>query len=278
MNEKSPIPKISVVMPIYNEERFLDESMQSVLNQTFKDFEFIIINNCSEDNSLNIIKSYKDKRITFINNKKNLGTSKSINKGLKIARGKYIAIFCGDDVSHPKRLSVEFNYLENNPHIFLVGSSAVYINEHGKEIRRFRKYDNYKMLAWRLRKSCSIVLPSIMFRNEDIPSNSDKEDWDDYNFYFELLKKGKNLTNLPDFLVKHRVHTNSASVYDRKKYERSVDEVLEKFKELEDNTNFFNKIYYSIKLFFHYIRTRGEKRILTFFSFYVLVNFAFNII
>ena len=254
------VPKISVVMSVYNEEKFLDESIQSILNQTFKDFEFIIMNNNSEDNSLNIMKSYKDKRIKIINNKKNLGAINSVNKGFKIAKGEYIAFFCGDDVSHPKRLEIEFNYLENNPYIFLVGSSAVYINENGKEIRRFRKYNNYKMLAWRLRKSCSIIFPSIMFRNENVSLDPNVL-VDDHNLYFNLLKRGKNLTNLPDFLIKYRVHAGSASVYDREKYGGGVDKVLGKFKELEDNTSFFNKINYSIKLLFHYIRTRKEKRI-----------------
>jgi len=76
-------PKISVIMTAYNEEKFLDESVQSILNQTFKDFEFIIINNGSEDNSLKIIKNYKDKRIKVINKNKNVGTSRAINTGLK---------------------------------------------------------------------------------------------------------------------------------------------------------------------------------------------------
>ena len=265
MKSKTPYPRISVVLPVYNGEKYLNESVQSILNQTLKDFEFIIINDSSTDNTLKIIKNYKkrDKRIILINNKINKGASESLNLGLEKANGKYIACFCADDISHPKRLSIESNYLEKNPSIFLVGSSGIYIDENGKEIRRFRKYDNYRMLAWRLRKSCSIIFPSIMFRNEKIvffnkyfgPAN-------DYNLYFELLKKRKNLTNLPNFLVKIRVHRNSMSIYANKEQENSMNMILEKFKKLKENVGFFEKIYYSLLLLFHYVKTINEKRII----------------
>lgn len=258
-------PKISVIMPVYNGEKFLEEGVNSILNQTFKDFEFIIINDCSKDNTPNMLKKLKDKRIRIINNKENRGVSKSLNIGLENAKGKYIACFCVDDIFHPKRLEVEYNYLEKNPHIFLVGSSAVYIDEKGNEIRRFRKYDDYKMLAWRLRKSCSIVFSSILFRNEK--SNFFDGNFGgsavDYNFYFELLKKGKNLTNISPFLVKFRVHSGSQSVYKNKEQERLRKKILEKFKELKDNTSLLDKIYFSLKLIPHYIRTMNEKRIKT---------------
>jgi len=258
-------PKISVIMPVYNEETFLEESMNSILNQNFKDFEFIIINDCSTDNTLKILKKFqkKDKRIVLINNKKNMGTSKSLNIGLKKAKGKYISCFCADDISHTKRFAIQFNYLEKNPHIFLVGSSAVYINEKGVETRRFRKYDDYKMLAWRLRKSCGIVFSSIIFRNEGM--HFFDEDFGapavDYNFYFELLKKGKNLTNISPFLVKFRMHSEGMSTYRNREQERLRDNVLDKFKNLKDNTSLLEKMYFSIKLLIHHAKTMNEKKL-----------------
>jgi len=86
-------PQISIVMPVYNAEEFLEESIKSILNQTFRDFEFIIVNDGSADNSLKIIKKYKkkDKRIVLINNKKNIGLQKTLNRGMKVAKGKYMA-------------------------------------------------------------------------------------------------------------------------------------------------------------------------------------------
>lgn len=254
-------PKISVVMPVFNGEKFLDESVSSILNQTFRDFEFILINDGSTDNTLKIIRKYmkNDKRILLINNKKNKGSWRTINIGLKMAKGKYIAFFCADDISHLKRLEIQFNYLKKHPKIFLVGCSAIYIDEEGKEIRRFRKYDNYKILAWRLRKSCSLVFPSIMLRNEGIFF---LDEYFEYHTYYKLLKNGKNLTNLPNFLVKYRVHLNSESVYDKERQKYLREEVLKKFEELEDNTALFEKLTYSIRLFFHYIKTMNEKKII----------------
>ena len=244
-------------MSVYNEEKFLKESINSILNQTFKDWELIIINDKSTDNSLKIIKKYKkkDKRIVLINLKKNLGCPDSRNEGLKIAKGKYIAVLDGDDVSFPRRLEVEFNYLEKNSHIFLVGSSTIYIDEDGKEIRRFRKFDDYELLAWRLPQSCSIVHPSIMFRNEGLIYDNYFKGASDYKFYLDLLSKGKNLTNLPEFLTKYRLHSNSMSISNKEIQSRLNDEAIEQV----DFKNKF-KIRFLFKLFIHYLKTRNEKR------------------
>ncbi|MBU2612466.1 MAG: glycosyltransferase [Nanoarchaeota archaeon] len=253
-------PIISVLMPVYNGEKYLKESIESILNQTFKDFELVIVNDGSTDGSLKIMKSYqkKDKRIKIINTRNNLGVIGALNTGLKKIKTKYVASFNQDDISHPKRLEIEFDYLEKNPHIFLVGSSAVYIDEQGKEIRRFRKYDDYKLLAWRLRKSCSIVYPSIMFRNKGVVFDDHYE----YNLYYKLLKRGENLTNLPQFLVKYRVHNNAMSTYDKKNQDLLFEEVVEKFNGLKNEINFLQKIYFSLKVLFHHIKTIKEKKIL----------------
>lgn len=258
MNKKKKMkPKISVVMSVYNEEKFLDESIQSILNQTFKDFELIIINDKSTDNSLKIIKKYmkKDKRIKLINTKENKGCPGSRNEGLKVAEGKYVAILDGDDVSSMERLEVQYNYLERNPPIYLVGSSAIYIDENGKEIRRFRKYNDYKLLAWRLPRSCGIVHPSIMFHNEKLIYNDYFKGASDYKFYLDLLSKGKKLTNLPQFLVKYRLHGGSMTIIDSGEQERLRDEAMA---QIDFKSDF--KIRFLFKLFFHHLKTRKEKR------------------
>lgn len=248
-------PKISVIMAVYNEEKFLKESIDSILNQTFNDFELIIINDCSTDSSLKIMKSHQDKRIRIINNNKNVGFLNSRNKALKIARGKYIAILDGDDVSLPERFKIQFNYLEMNPNIFLVGSSAIFINEKGIEISRFRKYNDYELLAWRMPVSCGILSPSVMFRNEGYVYNQGFGGAGDYDLYLRMLSDRKRLTNLPDFLVKYRVHGGSMSIYNRLKQEKYRDLIKEK--------NKFKgrfKIRFLPKLFIHYLKTYKEKR------------------
>ena len=105
-------PKISVLMPVYNGDKYLKKSINSILRQTFDDFELIIINDGSTDLSLSIIKSYQDKRIKIINNSKNIGIAYSLNKGLNKANGDYIARQDQDDISHPERFMCQVNYLK----------------------------------------------------------------------------------------------------------------------------------------------------------------------
>ncbi len=248
---------LSILMPVYNGEKFLNEAINSILNQTLKDFNFVIVNDASKDNSLKLIKEYTDKRIKLIKNKRNLGFIGSLNEGLKHIKTKYIACMNQDDISHPKRLEKEFNFLEKHPKIFLVGTSAIYIDENGKEICKFRKYNCSKMLAWRLRKSNGIIYPSIMFRNKDISFDRLHE----YGFYYRLLKRGENLTNLPEFLIKYRVHSKAISSYDKENQSYLMQEVVEKFKDIRYNLGLLRKIYFSIKLIFHHLKTMKEKKV-----------------
>jgi len=257
-------PKISVIMAVYNSEKFLGETIQSILNQTFKDFELMVINDNSTDESLKLIKKFQkiDKRIKLINGKVNIGPAGARNKGLKIAMGKYIAILDSDDISHTKRLETQYNYLEKNPHIFLVGSSAIYIDENGKEIRRFRKYNDYKMLAWRLPKSCSIIHSCVMFRNTGKFWYNEKFKYaHDYNLFLDILGKGKNLTNLPQFLIKYRVHPDSISVAKKREQEGFTDAIKERHKNLRNKVNIFSKTKYLLKSVLFYLKTFREKRV-----------------
>ncbi|MCK4553264.1 glycosyltransferase family 2 protein [Candidatus Pacearchaeota archaeon] len=212
VQNKSRKPKISVVMPVYNAEKYLDESIKSILNQTFKEFELIIINDASTDSSLKIIKKFqkKDKRVKLIKNKKNLGPAKARNKALKLAKGKYIAILDSDDICFPDRFKIQCDYLEDNPHIFLVGSSAIVIDEKGEKIGIFKKYDNYKKIKKKLTKTNCMIHPSIMFKNAgDIFYRKKFQGSEDYDLYLRLLTSEKNLTNLQDILLKYRISENS---------------------------------------------------------------------
>ncbi len=257
-------PKISVIMAVHNSEKFLRSSVESILNQTLKDLELIIINDGSSDNSSKIIKEYteKDKRIISINNLKNLGPAGTRNQGLKIAKGKYIAILDSDDISSRERLKIQYNYLEKHPNIFLVGSSAIFIDESGKIVSKFRKYDDYEVLAWRFPKSCGIIHSSVMYRNEKIFFYNEKFRYaHDYELYLHLLNSGKNLTNLPQFLVKYRVHADSISVSKHKEQVRFANLTRERHKNLRNRISFLNRSIFSVKLILFYIRTFMEKRI-----------------
>lgn len=211
-------PKISVVMTIYNAEKYLSETIESILNQSFKDFELIAVNDKSTDNSLKIIKSYmkKDKRIVLINNKRNFGPTTSLNIGLKIAEGKYIAISDHDDISLPNRLLEEYIFLEKNKDIFLVGAGAININEKGDKLSTFHPITNTKKIKDILPKNPCFYHPTIMFRNEKGVKYRDKIYYaHDRDFYLNLLSRGKKITNIPNILVKYRIHSKQLSALKR---------------------------------------------------------------
>src|SRR4051812_15533497 len=119
----SEAPKISVLLPVYNAEPYLKEAIDSVLQQTFADFELIIINDGSKDRSADIIKSYTDKRILFID-QENIGLSATLNKGIALARGEYIARQDNDDISRPERFRKQVTYLDAHPRTMLLGTAA----------------------------------------------------------------------------------------------------------------------------------------------------------
>ncbi len=123
--------KVSVIMSVYNAEDYLLPSIESILNQTYKDFEFVIINDGSKDGSEKIIKNYKDPRIKLIS-RANKGLTYSLNEGLKVAKGEFIARQDADDISELTRLQKEVEYLESHPSIGLVGSNYMHIDEAGK--------------------------------------------------------------------------------------------------------------------------------------------------
>jgi glycosyltransferase involved in cell wall biosynthesis len=124
-------PKVSVVMSVYNNESYIREAVESVLNQSFKDFEFIIINDGSTDRTREILTSYTDERIRLFD-QENRGLTISLNRGLSLAKGSYIARMDGDDISDPERFAEEVRFLEQNEKIGLIGTYAHRIDEQGR--------------------------------------------------------------------------------------------------------------------------------------------------
>lgn len=126
--------KISVVTSVYNCEKYIAATIESVIKQTFEDWEFIIINDCSSDRSAEIIRSFSDERIVFIDNKVNRGQCESLNYGISIAKGEFIARLDHDDICKPNRLEKQYEYMKKHPEVVLVGSKCnLYID--GKEIQ-----------------------------------------------------------------------------------------------------------------------------------------------
>jgi len=204
-------PKISVVMAVHNGENYLVEAIESILNQTFKEFEFIIVDDASQDKSLNIMKNYskKDKRIKIIKNKKNLRLAASLNKGLRAAKGKYIARMDADDISFPRRLEIQEDYLNKNENVFLVGGGVLNIDEKGKKLITLHPLTNSKKIMKKIINRNLLYHPTIMFRNEKGIKYRKKFLYaQDYDLYLNLVSKGKKLDNLPQILIKYRAITS----------------------------------------------------------------------
>ncbi len=202
-------------MPVYNTEKFIREAIESILHQTFKDFEFLIVNDCSKDSSLDIILSYNDPRIQLINNQKTLGTSGCLNKGLQIALGKYIARQDSDDISLPQRLEKEMNFLENNPEAGLVGTFFIAINEEGEFLQEFRPFTHSKDLKKKLLTKNPFAHGSVMFRRECIEKagnyREDLKYFEDVDLW-RRISQHFELANIPEPLYKWRLNTGSISV------------------------------------------------------------------
>lgn len=226
-------------MSVFNGAQYLEDSISSILNQSFANFEFIIIDDASEDDSSSIVKKFasQDKRIKIIKNNRNLGLTRSLNEGLKVARGKYIARQDADDLSLPERLQIQYSYLENHPEMSLIGSSAVFIDGQGKKIGHYLKKDNPQKTAQTLTRRNCILHPSIMFRNKRVYPHTKnfgvgmyREKFyyaQDYDLYLTLLTAGEKITNLPQCLIKYRYYRGSLSFKNLKIQKRFAQKARE---------------------------------------------------
>jgi len=138
-------PSISVVMPVYNCAKYVREAIESILNQTYQDFEFIIVNDGSTDNTQGILNEYanKDKRIKLIN-QSNQGIVLALNNGLSHAKGEWIARLDADDIAMPERLEQQLDYVKKRPEVVLLGSGYIVIDQYGNEIKKYRYPSNHK--------------------------------------------------------------------------------------------------------------------------------------
>ncbi|MFC1926559.1 glycosyltransferase family 2 protein [Chloroflexota bacterium] len=190
-------PQVSIVMSVYNGEKTLAECMRSVIDQTFKDFKFIIINDCSNDNSPDIIKEYakKDARISIINNKENIGLTKSLNKGIGKAKGKYIGRIDADDWWELDKLEIQMKFIESNPDYGLVGTNVIHHNEYTGEIKVEEKPENDEEIKKVLLRRSPLVHTSIIVKKSLLDKygayDEDVKYGQDYELYFRLMNRTK---------------------------------------------------------------------------------------
>lgn len=188
-------PKITVLIPVYNAEKFLNEAIDSILNQTFGDFEFIIINDASTDNSKEIILSYKDQRIRYLENIKNLGVAKTLNKGLGLAKGKYIARMDADDISYPNRLEMEYKEITKDRMVAVVASFYDVIDESGKYLYTVKGASSAEEVYYALQFRNCLGHSTVMFNKRIILNEfngyNERRDAEDYDLWLRVSKKFK---------------------------------------------------------------------------------------
>jgi glycosyltransferase involved in cell wall biosynthesis len=247
-------PLITVLMPVYNCELYVLEAVNSILNQTYAHFEFLIIDDASIDNTVSIVKRQLDSRIQLIEKPINTGYTNSLNYGLKIAKGKYIARMDGDDVSFPERLAKQVAFLETHPETVLCGTNYKIIGNNKKI--SIPETDSAIKVA--LLKGNCICHPSVMFRKEVIDRfsiiyDTSKEPAEDYDMWVRLLSYGK-LHNLEDVLLEYRLHTTQVSrkrVEEQKRTDVEMKFQLFNYLDLELNSsdiNFLNKFFNEIEI------------------------------
>lgn len=204
-------------MPVYNASLYLKEAIESILAQTYRDFEFIIINDGSTDGSLEIIGEFKDDRICVVNNKKNLGIIRSRNIGLRLAKGKYIASMDADDISLPNRFEKQLAYMEVHPETVILAARLVLINEKNEEVGIWP--EDYQCITTAdIKKTLPVVncigQPTVMMRADVVKQIGYNENFtanEDWGLWLHVLSKGYVISKLPDTLLKYRQHLQSTT-------------------------------------------------------------------
>jgi lipopolysaccharide biosynthesis glycosyltransferase len=207
-------PLVSVVMSCYNRQDYVKDAIESILNQTYTDFEFIIIDDCSTDNTAKIIKSYaeQDKRIVFIRNKRNMGICVNRRKHIELAKGKYIATMDDDDIALPQRFSEQIKFLDTHPGITVLGTFIELENPEKIKFDNWVKETDPARLAVLLNFINPLCAPSVMMRTDFLHKhaiNYNTSGTEDYFLWSQIILHGGKLGNLPKVLLRYRVHAKS---------------------------------------------------------------------
>jgi len=203
-------PMISVVMPVYNGKKYLNEAIDSILNQSYTDFEFIILNDGSTDQTEDIILSYDDPRIVYVKNEENLQIVKTLNKGIALAKGKYIARMDADDISFPDRFEKQITFLNKNPHIDILGT---WFETFGKKKYIQKLPTDHEQIKSALLLYTPLAHPTVFIKSEVIkkyhyPENYPKSE--DCALWIQLINR-VYFSNIPEVLLLYRLHNNQTS-------------------------------------------------------------------
>ncbi len=224
-------PRVTILLPVYNGDKYLGEAIDSIINQSFSDFEFLIIDDGSTDGSVKIIESYNDSRIRFVRNETNLGLIATLNKGLALARGEYVARMDQDDISLPERLKKQVGFMNQHTDLGICGTWSKTIGEVEKSwLTRFPVGHNEIMSH--LLFNTAISHPTAMFdmkkfRSLNLNYDINAIHAEDYNLWVKASDYF-NLGNVPEVLLLYRVHRQQTCQAQSKRQEQTTAAVRKK--------------------------------------------------
>lgn len=209
------MPKVSVIMSVYNGEKYVKHAVESILAQTFKDFEFIIINDGSNDKTPEILATFDDPRIKIIHQTNNIGLTKSLNKGIQMAQGKYIARMDADDIALPERLERQVKFMDANPDVGIVGTAYYEIDANGRIVGKkvFPLHDKELrkvLIRYNPFFHASVMIRRTVFEQVGLYDESFLRA-QDYELWFRVAKRFK-LANLPEPLMMRRYEKSNISI------------------------------------------------------------------
>jgi glycosyltransferase involved in cell wall biosynthesis len=208
-------PLVTVLMPVYNASLYLEEAVNSILSQTFQNFEFLIIDDGSTDDSVSILKKYNDPRIRLILSEKNSGISATLNKGIELASCELIARMDADDISYPTRLKKQYEYMEAHPECGLLSSWARVIT-HDKQFVHVEKFPS-RFYYYNLNFECWIYHPTVMFRKQVVIKAGmySKPYSEDYDLFWKIARDFP-IANIEEILVDYRQSITSLNTVTKK--------------------------------------------------------------
>lgn len=206
-------PRISVLLPAYNAAKYLGEAIDSILAQSYSDFELIIINDGSTDDTERIVSAFSDKRIVYVKNEQNIGLANTLNKGINLARGEYIARMDADDISLLQRFQRQVDFLDNNKD-FILCSTAIKVFGAVEE-RVIMATSCYEQLKVDMLFGSNIAHPAVMFRRQEFIDNNlyyrqEECPAEDYALWTRVVFVGK-VCNIPEVLLHYRIHPSQVT-------------------------------------------------------------------
>jgi glycosyltransferase involved in cell wall biosynthesis len=208
-------PAVTVLMPVYNGEKYIHEAVESVLSQTFSDYEFLIIDDGSSDSGMDIVRTYKDERIRILSNEGNIGIEESLNRGIREARGKYIARMDADDISLPRRFERQVTLMEDREDVAVCGTYFEYFGSVNGRARSLAAHN--AEIRCRLLFGNAMAHPTVLLRRDVMLGNDFFYDRsfhgaEDYDLWVRMSERFK-LANIPEILIRYRTHNQQVSAY-----------------------------------------------------------------